>query len=243
MELKFIGTGSAFSDDVNNSAYLIKNGNMFLIDCGETVFATLKKSGLLDKVENLYVFITHTHSDHIGSLSSLIHYMYYIRQKQVSILVDENYEIKEDINTLLKINGNSNEQFNFENFEKVGILLGLKSISICEVKHSLNLKSYALRLEEIVNGKTESIVFTGDTCDEEFILKSLQDEYLKKIYVDVSVYGGVHLQLDRALHILKNYKDKVVFMHIENGFVKNRLQSEGFSYAVQDISMSADKIL
>ena len=57
MKLKFVGTGSAFSSETNNSAYFINNNNLFLIDCGETVFPVLKKSGVLEKVDNIYVFI------------------------------------------------------------------------------------------------------------------------------------------------------------------------------------------
>ena len=60
---------------------------MLLIDCGETVFSEIKRNGLVEDVNNLYVFITHTHSDHIGSLSSLIHYMHYVKNKAIQLLV------------------------------------------------------------------------------------------------------------------------------------------------------------
>lgn len=242
MELKFIGTGSAFSDETNNSAYLINNGNMLLIDCGENVFSALKKSNILNQIDNLYVFITHTHSDHIGSLSTLIHYMYHIKNKKVAILYNDNYKVKDDICTLLKINGNTKEQFVFENLENVGKLFSLNRINVCEVKHSPNLKSYAIRLEgKNKLGETESIVYTGDTCDELFLQKSLQDESLKKIYVDVSAFGGVHLKFDSVVEMLKPYKKKVVFMHIENGLMKNKIQNAGFVYAKKSMEIDNDK--
>jgi ribonuclease BN (tRNA processing enzyme) len=49
MDLKFIGNGSAFNtEEGNNSAFYINAQNqMLLIDCGETVFATLKQKNCL----------------------------------------------------------------------------------------------------------------------------------------------------------------------------------------------------
>ena len=39
MELKFLGRGAAFNPkENNNSAYFIEKNNLFLIDCGESVF-------------------------------------------------------------------------------------------------------------------------------------------------------------------------------------------------------------
>lgn len=238
MNLKFVGVGSAFSGECNNSAFLINNRNMLLIDCGETVFSTLVKSKILENVDNLYVFITHTHSDHIGSLSSLIYYFYYAKGKKVSLIYDKNYKIKDDIELLLKIHGHENGQYVFENVDDVKNCLGLSGISICEVKHMPNMKSYAIKLDECVkNNETRSVVFTGDTCDMDFVLKALKDENLQKIYVDVSLHGGVHLSYEEAVQKLAPYKDKVVFMHLENGFIKNRLTRNGFTYARQAVEM------
>ena len=71
--LDFLGLGSAFNTDLGNtSAYIKKNTSLLLIDCGSTVFSKLHRIGLLDGVSDIYVIITHTHADHIGSLSDLI---------------------------------------------------------------------------------------------------------------------------------------------------------------------------
>ena len=73
MELKFLGRGAAFYPVLGNtSAYDICDNNLFLIDCGETIFKKLFEKDIFNKINNIYIFITHTHSDHIGSLSSLI---------------------------------------------------------------------------------------------------------------------------------------------------------------------------
>lgn len=71
MEISFLGTGGAFNPEEGNSNMLIKTqfGNI-LIDCGFTCYPDLKKRGLVDDIK--YVFITHFHEDHIGSLSTLL---------------------------------------------------------------------------------------------------------------------------------------------------------------------------
>ena len=71
MELKFLGRGAAFNPkEGNNSAYFIENNQLFLIDCGENIFERLVENGLLESVESINLMITHTHSDHVGSLGS-----------------------------------------------------------------------------------------------------------------------------------------------------------------------------
>ena len=74
--LKFIGTGSAFNHQMGNtSAYIKQDNTLFIIDCGETAFARMKQLNLFEGVQNVYIAITHMHSDHVGSLGSLIAYL------------------------------------------------------------------------------------------------------------------------------------------------------------------------
>ena len=78
MELKFLGRGSAFNvEEGNTSAYYKSKNDMLLIDCGSDVFKKIVKKHLLDNVYDLYIAITHSHPDHIGSLGDLIFYCYY----------------------------------------------------------------------------------------------------------------------------------------------------------------------
>lgn len=61
MNLKFLGRGSAFNPkEGNTSAYFIDNNQLFLIDCGETVFEKLVDSDLLKNIDSINLMITHT---------------------------------------------------------------------------------------------------------------------------------------------------------------------------------------
>ena len=95
--LKFIGCGAAFAPQYgNNSAFFKFNEkmrdkcttkrSMFLIDCGSDVFSNIIKNNILYDVNgNLYIAITHFHSDHIGSLPDLLFYCYYVKNIKVYI--------------------------------------------------------------------------------------------------------------------------------------------------------------
>ena len=93
MNLLFLGRGAAFNPkEGNTSAYFLENNQLFLIDCGESVFERIINKKILNNIETINVIITHTHSDHVGSLGSLISYSYYKLHKPINIIVPNNYK-------------------------------------------------------------------------------------------------------------------------------------------------------
>ena len=103
MELTFLGRGAAFNaEEGNTSAYFIEDNKLFLIDCGESVFATLKKRGLLE-VEEIYVLISHLHCDHCGSLGTLGLYCKYVLNKKLQFVIPHHEEYKNQLKMLLLI--------------------------------------------------------------------------------------------------------------------------------------------
>lgn len=74
--LKFIGCGSAFAvKTANNSAFFIDNDTLNLFDCGETIFENIVRKNLLKGIKKVNIFLTHLHSDHAGSLGTMVFYV------------------------------------------------------------------------------------------------------------------------------------------------------------------------
>lgn len=79
--LTWLGTGSAFNAADGNTASLLEVGdNTILLDCGFTVPYRLKQLGLINAVT--HVFLSHTHSDHVGGLELLAQWRYFVAQRQ-----------------------------------------------------------------------------------------------------------------------------------------------------------------
>lgn len=88
MELKILCRGGVFKPkEGNNSAYFIENNKLFLIDCGESIFERIIKNNLLENIETINLMITHTHSDHIGSIGTLVFYSFYVLHKPLNIIL------------------------------------------------------------------------------------------------------------------------------------------------------------
>lgn len=88
--LKFLGRGSMFNVKEGNTAAYWKsfdNECMILIDCGCTIFQKIDQMNLLSGVKSLAIVITHTHTDHVGSLSDLLHYCIFCKpDMEVSVI-------------------------------------------------------------------------------------------------------------------------------------------------------------
>lgn len=146
MLLKFLGRGAAFNlKERNNSAYFIENNQLFLIDCGESIFERLIESGLLESVESINLMITHTHSDHIGSLRSLAMYSFYTLHKPLSIILPENAKHLPNIEKILSRFGCTESMYNYVN-EKAfdGKNETFQNIRYVETSHCDELDCYGL---------------------------------------------------------------------------------------------------
>ena len=78
---------------------------MFLIDCGENIFERILNQKLLDSVNKIFLFITHTHSDHVGSIGSFLFHCYFVKKIEFNIVLPSNALHYNDIKELLRIYG------------------------------------------------------------------------------------------------------------------------------------------
>ena len=91
IKIKQLGNGGAFDYLSINSSFLIESTkeSYFLFDCGYSVYAELRRQDALGEIDLnklKYIYISHMDDDHMGSLKTLIYYMFFIKKKRVHIL-------------------------------------------------------------------------------------------------------------------------------------------------------------
>ena len=210
-KLKFLGRGSAFNvQEGNTSAYIKENNTLLLIDCGETVFKEILNKNLLDDVKDVHILITHFHSDHVGSLSSLLMYCWYVKKIKCNVYYPDAGVLKD----FLLVQGNRhNETYQLrkcEYFQDTSIdKLGIFQIENIEVPHDKITKVKEITIDnEIIYKKTETmftsygykikfndyttICYSGDSSN-------ISDKYLEAL-IDV---------LDKTAY--QYYKDIIIY--------------------------------
>ena len=230
MELNFLGRGAGFNPAEGcTSAYFIDKGELFLIDCGESVFRILLERKILDPVSKLNLFITHTHSDHAGSLGSLVLYASTIKKLIVNIIFDENMAFLPDIRTLLRIFGVPENMYHFVDSSKLDAVYSLfDKVRYFKTKHCNELDTCGILFET-----GEGLVFySGDMSDPSPLLEVIGSERrIDKIYIDSSSDRGLH---HISVHTLNDVvpagmKPKIHCMHINNPQCAEEAKTYGFS--------------
>lgn len=235
--LKFIGTGSAFNTDmINNSAFIKEETTLFIIDSGETAFARMKNLKLFDDIENVYIAITHTHSDHIGSLGSLVAYLNIFCNIVPTFVItnEDSAEVQENtIREYLRINGIEEDEYDFSYGDMMeDVLTGLKKVEMVEINHSKKLTSYAIEL----HFQDKTIYYTGDHNDKEYI-----SEIASKLKPQDIVYTDCtnkdyenrpHITINELAEIFsENQREQVYCMHLENMAICADIKQAGFKVA------------
>lgn len=229
MKLIFIGRGAGFNkDELNTSAYFIEKNELFLIDCGEDIFKEILKQNLLDNINKLNVLITHTHSDHIGSLSNLILYTYYRIKSKVNILCGK--DNKDIIDAILTLTGCAKDMYELiDEKEYENIYESFNSIQFINTKHSDYIPCYSI----LFNTKNGIVFYTGDTKETKYITGLLKTNNVDKIYTDVTndkISSNVHIHVDELKEKI-DIKDrkKIYCMHFNNSNCIKEVQELGFN--------------
>lgn len=232
--LKFIGIGSAFNPTMGNTSafFYTDNGKTFnLIDCGSTVFQRIIEMELLNNVKKVNVFITHNHSDHIGSLSTLVEYCFYIMKIKAN-LYDFNLKLS-SIPSLLSSLDNELNMYTLNKDIDEGsnsLKLGDRiTVSSFKVDHKPKLLSSAY--EFTVDDKI--YIYTGDHNDAR-----ITDDYFtlygyNAIFTDCSIHdfsGNPHVSIKQLCRrFAKPQRSKVYCMHVESEEAIDIIKSNGFN--------------
>ena len=232
MELKFLGRGAAFNPkEGNTSAWFIENNELFLIDCGESVYRKLIETDLLEQVETINLMITHTHSDHTGSLGSLVMYSYYNLHKPLNIILPEHAKHISNIKNLLTGFGCGEDMYNFIDEKSFDFKYeNFQNIRYIETSHCKELNSYGL----IFNTLNGVVYYSGDT-NELNVVKALIEKggVIDKLYLDTTSTnypGNVHLYIGFIDEFIPDeLKEKVYCMHINSDECIELARTYGFN--------------
>lgn len=214
--LTFLGFGSAFNTELGNtSAFYKKDGNMLLIDCGGTVFTKLINNDILNDVKNIWITITCLHSDHCGSLSNLIFYMYFIKNIKVHIILTGMKEFDDLLKRMLEIQCVS-EAIYEESSSKIPELD--LEIDFIKTNHDIDpIFNLSIKLDN------KHIYYSGDTPE---ICKN--PDYYDYIYQEVSFFdNNLHYRYDKLIDY-ELFKEKVYLMHIDDSSKIKFLKKQGF---------------
>ena len=221
--LKFIGNGSCFNTTFgNNSAYYIdeEKQSLLLIDCGESISERIKKQKILEKVKDIYILITHMHTDHVGSLSSLLFFCEYRK----GIIPTVIYPEKSTMSQFLSLVGNEPQAY------KLITPSECEEYRIHEInqEHSgfINAYGYVLRIGD------RCIYYSGDTKTiPQSIIESFRNGKIDEFYQDVSRYDTpAHMNIETLSRLFhKDERNKITCMHFDDDITKNKAECLGFN--------------
>ena len=214
MLLKFLGNETGFGKNHTSAYFVTEENDIVIIDCPVSAFHKLKEMGV-SRYNTIYVLITHTHGDHVGGLGLFVQYAYFVLQKEV-VIVAPSKTVKEDIETLLMIEGNECLWYHLTTADKIAKEKNWLVTSIL-TEHSPQLSGKCFGYQLLVEDK--NVVYTGDTSTLTHYYPYLSKR--TELYLDVSVhYGQIHIVLNEELiHefiplIQKNIK--IYLMHLDS---------------------------
>lgn len=228
--LNFIGIGSAFNTKLgNNGAFIRKQRSLLLIDCGGTVFQRVQELNLLNDMDRLYIIITHTHPDHVGSLGDFVFYMYYILHKKPVVF----FPGQELLQKLLECVGVTTSMYELKSdFELGPDAFGFEgaALKFIRVPHVDTIPAYGLILE--LDGKC--LYYSGDANEiPGEIMEKLKKGELDMLYQDTSgadYDGNVHLSIKKLVNLVPpELRGKVYCMHHDHSLDLQQVTNYGFN--------------
>jgi len=227
MKLTFLGLGSAFNPAMNNTAaYFVLGDELYLLDCGETVFSSIWNSKALEDCSRVTVVISHLHCDHVGSLGSLISYCATFLKKPIRIIHPLG-----TVTSLLDLLGIKRSKYTWLPDLKAANSEGV-SFKPIEIEHVDTMQSYGY----LISDSEKTIYYSGDS---KFVPLEVINAFLKgevdEIYQDTSFNGN-----DKANHcsfewlektFAREFRSRIYCIHLDSDY-REVIKAAGFNVPV-----------
>ena len=224
MNLKFLGLGSAFNPAMNNTAaYFMIGDELYLLDCGETVFGSLWNSQALRECSRVTVVLSHLHCDHAGSLGSLVSYCSIILDKPIRII-----HPSKTVVSLLDLMGIKDNKYLWLPSLEVdsGESVTFKPI---ETDHVDNMQSFGY----LISSPEKTIYYSGDA---KFIPPQVIDAFNKgevdEIYQDTALKADANSSHCSFAWLEKTFtgelRSRVYCIHLDSDY-REKIRAAGFN--------------
>ena len=219
MELTFLGNGDSCNYIAgNNSAFFKRDRNLFIFDMGQSIFAKILYLKLLDNIDNVVIFITHLHLDHIGSLGEALTY-FKVFNKNISFkIIYPSFSLLKDALKLYPL-----EEKDVITWIE-GNILGVNFVAK-EARHIANSYCYFIGYD------SSRFYYSGDNSElNPLALDMLRNNKLDYFYQDVSISSSsYHIGYEELKrNIETKYRDKLILMHIPSSFDEIKAKEDGF---------------
>lgn len=163
----FVGTGDPLGSGgrLQTCFHVEAPSGTFLIDCGATTMAGLKREGI-DRNAIEAIYITHLHGDHIGGLPYFVLDAQLVAKRTEPLVIAGPPGLKNRLRDAMDVMfpglSNTEQRFDLRIVElEVGqqSAVGPAEVTPMEVVHACGDPPYALRVE--IDGKT--LAYSGDT--------------------------------------------------------------------------------
>ena len=219
MNIRFLGTGDAFTKYGHNSAILFFKGTNLMIDCPDSNFTKIETLEITyADIEHL--FITHLHADHINGLEKFAYYKSiaapHLPKTKLFVPKSITKNLWESLKHGLSVTTDGEKTLH-DYFDVVEVETSFKIndqiFHIQQTKHVPGMESYGLYVEN-------HLYFSGDSLvDENFLAKI--EENVNLIFHDCHLWDlpiKSHASLDDIKQLSKNIQDKTILMHYQDEF-------------------------
>lgn len=231
MELTFLGRGSAFNPgEGNTSAYLREDGRVLLLDCGETVFGRLIDRGVLADAREVYAVVSHLHSDHCGSLSTLALYCFWRMRQPLTLVTAEDPEYVGQLRRLLGLSGIGEDGVRFLTDRDMPAFRAFESLRIVPTEHVPQLRCFSFVFETEEGGAFYSADTRTTRPLEEFLSSHARVAAIWHEATARSAGNDVHTPIARLDEVIpRELRDRTFLMHLDGPETEREARRRGFA--------------